>query len=97
MVDAELKPGRLDLFFKLNRDRKGILIELKCLKFDSTKSEDSINKSFETLISNGKKHLEKYFPQPLEKAEEVQGIVMAAHWGGGVKVKIGEKLVREPK
>ncbi|MDR2141871.1 MAG: AAA family ATPase [Deltaproteobacteria bacterium] len=97
MVDAELKPGRLDLFFKLNKDRKGILIELKCLKFDQTKSEDAINKSFGTLLSNGEKQMEKYYPQLLEEVEEVQGFSMVVSWGRGVEVKIGEKRVREPK
>jgi hypothetical protein len=97
LADDELRHGRLDLFFKLNDGRKGILIELKRLKFDPTQSEDAINKSFETLLSNGEKQIEKYCPQLLEEVDEVQGIGMAICWGRGVEVRIGQKAVRELK
>jgi hypothetical protein len=51
--------------------------------FDPTKSEDAINKSFETLLSNGEKQMEKYYPQLLEEVDEVQGIVLAVSWERG--------------
>ncbi|MDR2142409.1 MAG: ATP-binding protein [Deltaproteobacteria bacterium] len=94
IVGDELRHGRLDLFFKLNDDRKGILIELKHLKLDPTKSEDALYKLLETSLTEGEKQIDKYYPQLLEEVEEIQGIVMTVCWGRGVEVKICEKLVR---
>jgi hypothetical protein len=97
MAGDELRHGRLDLFFKLNNNRKGILIELKRITLAATKSEDTLNKSFETSLDEGEKQMEKYYPQLLEEVDEVQGFAMAVCWGRGVEVRIGQKLVREPK
>jgi hypothetical protein len=97
-IDSELRVegGRLDLFFKLG-PRRGVLLELKHLRFDSKVADNALSDAFQKKLLEAEIQLEKYYQPLLDEAaevDEVQGIALAVCWGRGVEAKIGRKVVR---